>query len=265
MIKLPQRPVQPSTLGESKVSDALQSLRDKVNRGEKPSSSKPNDFPSYWLPEARKTLWEHQNKKCCFCEREREEKRESDLEHYRPKAKVNDEPKHNGYWWLAYNWENYLFSCKPCNETYKGNQFPLMSAGQRAFQESDDLDLELPVLLDPYKDNPESAISFDWDSCNDLFVKAVNHPQHDTDERGRNTIEIVGLNRPGLPEERARILLTLKGYDTLMSYGLLKGNKVIIDQAAVHIKRETSSKKTFTGFRRAFFRKMGMEEYLSND
>ena len=265
MIKLPQRPTQPSILGDSKVLDALQALRDKVNRDERPSSSKPNDFPSYWLPEARKKLWEHQNNKCCFCERVREEKRESDLEHYRPKAKVEDEPNHNGYWWLAYHWENYLFSCKPCNETYKRNQFPLRPGGERAFQETDELDRELPVLLDPYKDDPESVISFDWDSCNELFVKTVGHPQHDTDERGKNTINIVGLNRPGLPEERASFLLTLIGIIAKMNAGKHLGNNVLIKGAAEDIKRETSSKKSFSGFRRAFFRKMGMEEYISND
>ena len=203
MIQLVPKPAKPESLNKKPVLDALDALRDKVKNGEKLRSSKPNDFPGYWLPESRKVLWEHQNSKCCFCEREREEKRESDLEHYRPKAKVDEEPTHLGYWWLTYEWDNYLFSCKPCNESFKGNQFPLLGKGQRAFNVGDNLDLEYPELINPYKENPELAISFDWESCNDLFVKAVSHPHSDTEGRGRKTIEIVGLNRPGLPEERA--------------------------------------------------------------
>jgi hypothetical protein len=36
--------------------------------------------------------------------------------HFRPKSE---------YWWLAYCYDNYTFSCQICNQTYKGNQFPI--------------------------------------------------------------------------------------------------------------------------------------------
>jgi hypothetical protein len=39
-----------------------------------------------------------------------------DVEHYRPKSI---------YWWLAYTYDNYLFACQICNQTYKSDNFPI--------------------------------------------------------------------------------------------------------------------------------------------
>ena len=39
-----------------------------------------------------------------------------DVEHFRPKSK---------YWWLAYCYENYLYSCQMCNQRYKKAEFPI--------------------------------------------------------------------------------------------------------------------------------------------
>ena len=43
-----------------------------------------------------------------------------DVDHFRPKSI---------YWWLAYCYDNHLYSCQICNETYKGDNFPV--AGKR--------------------------------------------------------------------------------------------------------------------------------------
>jgi hypothetical protein len=63
---------------------------------------------------ARPALYGMQRGKCCYCERVPEEKWQ-DTEHFRPKV---------FYWWLAWTWENLLFSCKNCN-TPKLTRFPL--------------------------------------------------------------------------------------------------------------------------------------------
>lgn len=39
-----------------------------------------------------------------------------DGEHYRPKST---------YWWLAYNYDNYLASCTLCNQRFKEAKFPI--------------------------------------------------------------------------------------------------------------------------------------------
>ncbi len=264
MIKLKPRPEQPDSLRLPKVQDTIESLEQKVESGRKPTNREPNDFPSHWLPEAREILWEHQNHKCCYCERVRELKRESDLEHFRPKGGVEGDNAHFGYWWLAYEWENYLYSCKPCNQGNKKNQFPLLPGSRRATKKTDSLTNEKPVLINPYDENedPENYISFDWDNSNDHFVKAVPI-SNDEDNRGYDTINIVGLNDGLLPEDRAVFLQTLEGIATKMHAGVYFGNQTIIADAKEDIKRETSSVKQFAGFRRAYFRKVGLGQYLS--
>lgn len=266
MIKLKPRPEEPNSLRLEKVRETIKSLEEKVNSGQKPTTKNPNDFPPHWLPEAREILWKHQNHKCCYCERVRELKRESDLEHFRPKGGVEKENAHFGYWWLAYEWENYLYSCKPCNQGNKKNQFPLLPGGQRATKKTDSLTNEKPVLINPYDEDedPENYISFDWENSNDYFVKAVP-TSTDDDNRGNDTINIVGLNKGLLPEDRAEFLQTLEAITIKMHAGRHFEKPLIIAAAEEEIKRETSSTKPFSGFRRAYFRKVGLGEYISDE
>jgi hypothetical protein len=54
--------------------------------------------------------------KCAYCEASTEVVAHGDVEHFRPKSV---------YWWLAYCYDNYLFACQICNQSYKGNDFPV--------------------------------------------------------------------------------------------------------------------------------------------
>ncbi|KHD08572.1 hypothetical protein PN36_02120 [Candidatus Thiomargarita nelsonii] len=117
MIQLKQRPPIPATLKSKKVKKIKRQIAEKIEQGEVITSE---DFPSYWRKDdIKETLWEYHNRKCCYCERKRDLKRESDVEHFRPKAAVTEDKEHDGYWWLAYEWDNYFFSCKLCNQEYK--------------------------------------------------------------------------------------------------------------------------------------------------
>ncbi len=146
MIRLGKRPPVPDTLKSQKVKQMKKSVSKKIQAGEQIRTT---DFRPYWRENDVKTaIWRHHHKKCCYCERKRDLKRESDVEHFRPKAGVTEEKAHPGYWWLAYEWTNYLFSCKACNQEYKKNHFPLLPNGRRAFKEEDDLSDEKPVLIE---------------------------------------------------------------------------------------------------------------------
>ncbi|MFO1497990.1 MAG: hypothetical protein U1G07_06285 [Verrucomicrobiota bacterium] len=94
---------------------------------------------------------------------------------------------HPGYFWLAYHWKNLLPACKFCNAIDgKKNQFPTRQAQllvrqldamqhqnlrqppyastkpDRYYLEPDDLDaLEEPLLLHPYRDQPDQHLVFD--------------------------------------------------------------------------------------------------------
>jgi uncharacterized protein (TIGR02646 family) len=89
-----------------------------------------------------------QHRKCCYCERKRDKNRESDIEHFRPKADVTEADEvHKGYWWLAYEWPNLFFSCRHCNQEHKKNHFPV--ANQHAVGPTDSLLAEGALLIDP--------------------------------------------------------------------------------------------------------------------
>lgn len=260
MIKFKRRPQEPSVLRSSKVSRKKREIERCVRKGIKVPSEHFR-LDRHESGQIRGTLWEHQEYKCCYCERKRELKRESDVEHYRPKSGIIEEPGRPGYWWLAYEWTNCLYACKVCNEDYKKHHFPLLQNSPRARRPADNLAKEKPAILNPFDDNPEECIGFDWRDSNNCFVRAT---PEDIEGRGEKTIKLTGLNRPKLAEERGKLLLLLQGIAGKMDAGKHYGNECLIRDAAREIERETKSNQQFAGFRRAFFRKRGFSQCISN-
>ena len=77
MIKLGPRPNVPPSLNGDTVLRKKQELEQKLLAGLKLRSE---DFPSYWLnPDVRELVWKLHHGKCCYYERKREIKRESDI------------------------------------------------------------------------------------------------------------------------------------------------------------------------------------------
>lgn len=260
MIKLKKRPPEPRTLRSRKVATLKRTIEELVRINGNVTS---RNFTTYWLKDdIRETLWEHQEHKCCYCERIRDLKRESDVEHYRPKAGITEDPGHPGYWWLAYEWTNYLYACKACNEHYKKNHFPLLPNGSRARRPADNLAKEKPAILNPFDDDPGECIGFNWIDSDDRLVKPTGE---DSEGRGEVTIRLIGLNSSQLAEERGELLLLLQGIAVQMHTGQYCGNLHLIETAKKAIERETNSDQRFAGFRRAFFRKHGLSQYISND
>jgi hypothetical protein len=155
--------------------------------------------------------------KCAYCEVLLEaDQIKGDVEHYRPKNKVTDaknrvvwvqppgserKQKHPGYYWLAYQWENLLPSCVMCNRPSKiggmligkGTRFPVEND---AYGWDDDTTKgEKAMLLNPWNDDPNDHLGF-HEATGIVATKT---------ERGRITVEILGLNkREKLVELRKR-------------------------------------------------------------
>jgi len=161
--------------------------------------------------------------KCGFCESNILQTGRGDVEHYRPKSEVSeldDDPdtrgvQHEaaaavtgrrpkvlcstGYYWLAYDWSNYLLSCAICNQNFKGSIFPVKDA---------------PRSLPPLKDSAEDALllnPFDKKEpakhlhlLPDGFIVAKS-------PYGRATIDTCGLYRDILITNRQRIALRVYG------------------------------------------------------
>ncbi|MGB7311311.1 MAG: hypothetical protein WA939_00130 [Nodosilinea sp.] len=83
---------------------------------------------------------------------------DKDIDHFRPKNRVDEDPDHEGYWWLAFKWRNYRYSCQWSNQRRvntpgstrggKSDRFPV-SGSFRASQETENWELEDIDLLDP--------------------------------------------------------------------------------------------------------------------
>ena len=98
---------------------------------------------------------------------------DDDIDHFRPKGRLAEDPDHGGYWWEALNWRNFRLSSHRANrlrknpETYetlgKGDHFPLLNEEERCSGPSGDLARERPLLLDPTDPADPPLLTFDQD------------------------------------------------------------------------------------------------------
>jgi uncharacterized protein (TIGR02646 family) len=166
-------------------------------------------FSVYQHEEVREALLSAFDRVCAYCEAPVPS---IEIEHYRPKAAVRTdaELRRPGYYWLASTWENLLPSCHYCNKDLwtefpngprrksgKGNWFPLEDEGARATKDGEEA-RERPQLLHPYHDEPLDHLEF----VEEGVVAARRDADGRPSIRGKTTIDLLGLNRRGLPEAR---------------------------------------------------------------
>jgi uncharacterized protein (TIGR02646 family) len=271
MIRIRRSEEVPAALNSAAVAEARQAIA-KIALNGKPMSAQ---FPSLWgNKEVRQALWIMQNKKCGYCERRRDVNRESDIDHFRPKAEVALAPDHKGYWWLAYDWKNLLFSCRHCNQSYKLNHFPIPDESRRVDSEAKELRSEHAYLIDPCNvdDDPESCFTY--------FVQELKLAKDETEtlvyvqprpddewnkERASRTIEVLKLNRKELLEERGKCVEKLKLLAGKMHYGKYLMDEAKVNEVAIQIRQATRSSQPFAGFCRAYFRNIGFGDYVSRE
>ena len=148
------------------------------------------------------------NNKCAYCETDTTAGAPLQVEHFRPKSKVTSDSNHNGYYWLAYEWSNLTLGCSACNSS-KGTHFPINGTRllsptiesnglpNEAKQKINCLELlaEDPILLNP-----------EIDTVEEHFVFNPKGEIIGLDERGRETIKKLKLNRNRLIFWRKKIL-----------------------------------------------------------
>lgn len=158
---------------------------------------KATDFDSsvYGSVAVRKRLLKDQYEKCAYCEKKISDDI-PDVEHFRPKTICTQEKKcarYLGYWWLAYDWKNLLYSCPTCNRKYKKNFFPLQQP-HKANPTKASVKKEMPLLINPTTEDPRKYIEF---NRHRILAKSKN-------AKGKKTIEVLGLNRKELRELRLK-------------------------------------------------------------
>lgn len=160
----------------------------------------------YAAKSVKAALVRAQHGKCAFCESEFLHVGYGDVEHFRPKAacrqSATDKLKRPGYFWLAYAWDNLLFSCQLCNQKFKRNLFPLREPKRRCRNPSGNIHRERPLLVHPEHDEPSGFLRF--------VGETVKGRRGGGATRGRITIDTFGLNRDELRGKRMKVLERLR-------------------------------------------------------
>jgi hypothetical protein len=220
-------------------------------------------------------LKEEAANKCAYCEADTAVVAHGDVEHFRPKS---------NYWWLALCVDNYVYSCQICNQTYKGDGFPIggkklkqprlpakfptTEAGIRklvarlapdpaAATETEILTLWLIEDADlphPYLEDPEKM--FGWavaETSEEVHLVAPARSSARAKRAVTAAIDYLGLNRETLLKLRFLIFQDLRF--KLMVWK--SGSKALRQEAAFGIARMCQSDFHFAGMCRYFTRKAG--------
>jgi hypothetical protein len=197
--------------------------------------------------EEKTTIWsdiksiytEKQHNKCIYCEQQLEPNSSIawDLEHFRPKGRINKwipsetlaeleenaksgldydkvslgEEHDTGYYRLAYHLWNYAVSCKKCNSSFKGDFFPIATDRILDKDHPREYTSEQAYLVYPFGEIKDDYAS---DDPEDLIVFYLHmaRPRYSLEEDSRKyrracvIIDFLGLNREGLRIERAKYL-----------------------------------------------------------
>lgn len=149
----------------------------------------------------KEILWKAQHFKCCYCETQEQAVR-NDVEHYRPKTRAKRHPgsaDEHGYWWLAWSWENLLFSCRNCNQSpAKLDKFPLAEGSVALIAEQSPPGQEQPLLIDPATENGSEFIQFVPNRAGKAETCRWRPIGRNGSVRGQKTIEVCRLDRPDL-------------------------------------------------------------------
>lgn len=205
MLRFEKRPELPPDF-ISRTQDARDAVKAAIDNGESP------DFPHLW-GKYKSAFMEIQNGKCGYCETKIYGNQYGDVEHYRPKSAVwksidagrceewvsgvrerkRTVTCNRGYWWLAYEWSNYLVACQICNQNCKGAIFPIRG-GHTKNPAPGDEEHEEALLLNPF----DSLCPSDYLHFGELGeLEAI-----DEEGIGQETIDTCGLDREGLRDSR---------------------------------------------------------------
>jgi len=226
-----------------------------------------------WKP-AKNALKKDTAGKCAYCEAPTDVVAHGDVEHFRPKSV---------YWWLAYCFDNYLFSCQICNQTHKGDKFPISGAVTLLDDLPDALptDAALELLIEslsldgsmlddnhfiqlwlnedadlpnPYFEDPSAYFTYEVDDANrEIWIRSAGGARADRAMAAAETC--LGINREALRRERHhnyRVLAVLNG--------LIKTNldATARQKATTEVQDLQRHSEPFAGMRRWFAAELGL-------
>lgn len=234
----------PASLVEG-ASEATETIRKSLREGKAISFSS-----LYRNDDVKRQLKLDQHNKCAYCERFLNGDYGA-VEHYRPKGgyqqSLKDSLHQPGYYWLAYDWSNLLYSCDRCNTSYKRNLFPLADESKRNI-DGEDISQEDPLIINSSVEDPGNHIEFHQ------YVVCPKQIRDKEDLKGKTTIEIFHLNtdmelvnrRMVAWGQYIRALGMLRIGQTLSAKNIPEG-KALVDIAKQSLDDITSEDSEFTG------------------
>lgn len=138
-----------------------------------------------------------------------------DVDHFRPKLEAKRTETvvdAHGYEWLAFDWHNFRLSSQRANRLStdedtdevvgKGSWFPLIEGSPKACWEDRCVKDEKPMLLDPVDKDDVRLI----DVRSDGYIVPSQICLGTSEKRVDKTIELYGLNLPGIREARMQVI-----------------------------------------------------------
>lgn len=161
--------------------------------------------------ELKQSLFDLSHGKCWYCEA-KEDRSDYSVDHFRPKKRVrhDDGTECDGYWWLAFDWRNFRLACDFCNSPHtredgetlgKSDFFPILNEDCRAHCPDDNLEDEMPLLLDPVVPGDPELLWFMEDGKPYPAAREGTFPC----ERARKTIELLNLDDERVVEARKAV------------------------------------------------------------
>lgn len=187
--------------------------------------------------------------KCWYCEGN-DIRSSMPVDHFKPKGAVDGVAKHEGYWWLAFDWENYRCACEFCNSRRvfaktsggKQNKFPIIDETQRAFKPTDDHHLEEPAILDPFNLSDTKSLWFDNDG------KSMPNPHSTPTQKIKvtNSIDIFHLDEIKIVRKRLELRITIEREVKALRKALSEGNNIEIRKQKEQLMRRTSPSQAYS-------------------
>jgi uncharacterized protein (TIGR02646 family) len=232
------------------------------------------EFKSIFWKTAKTQLKKESKGKCAYCESNTEVVAHGDVEHYRPKSI---------YWWLAYTYDNYLYACQICNQSYKSNNFPISAnlypephiatnttdnkieklAGNISPDPIDitlnytlqkylnEHEAEVALLLNPYFDDPTIYFAYEADDTTEevkIVPTKTNYADHVIAAE-----EFYGINRIELKNIRYSVYRTFRLVKRMYQKLTIEGNdEPFRKEVKKQIDDMLSDKYLFTGMNRYF-------------
>ncbi|MEP7124076.1 MAG: hypothetical protein ABJE95_24325 [Byssovorax sp.] len=250
-----QRPKPPPGFARE-VEQAACATRKAIAAGERP------ELPELWSKHKR-AFSAAQHGKCGYCETFALN-HPSAVDHFAPKRSVHilvsdgveldelanvraretREISGTGYYWIAYDWNNWLLACERCNTRWKGSLFPVHEDPhpcpphpRRRYT---------ALLLNPY--GPADPLDhLDFNSLGQIFPLSGS-------ARGEATIRTCGLDRESLRRARAGIAADAIRHVSRLEKALAEDHHVVAHHAATDLLQLGSGDRPHAGMVRSLVR-----------